>query len=198
MLRIPFKWFEFAFEWWNLVGMVRICIRMLRISSNDCIRMLRILMVKIAFESLKFGSNGSNLYWNASNLFSILKYECFGSLSNGYNLHLNVSNHVRYVRICIRIVRIPFEWSEFAVSNFVRMVQICCLESLLNVRICIQMLRISLKWFEFAFKWFKCLLTGSSLHSNASNSFRMVRICIWMLQVWFEIAFECFESLSNG
>ena len=41
-------------------------------------------------------------------------------------------------------------------------------------------------------------LSGSSLRSNASNPFRMVRICIWMLQVWFEIAFECFESLSNG
>ena len=51
-------------------------------------------------------------------------------------------------------------------------------------------------WFE----WFESILNGSNLHSNASNPFRVVKICIWMLKTlfeWFEFAFECFESLSN-
>ena len=40
-----------------------------------------------------------------------------------------------------------------------------------------------------------------SWHSNASNPFRMVGIGIRMLRIpfeWLELAFECFESQSNG
>ena len=123
------------------------------------------------------------------------------------------------VRICIQMLRIPFEWFEFALE---------CFESLSNgsnlhsnssnvvrmVRICSQMLRIPFKWFEFAFECFESRLKGSNLHSNDLNHFRMVRIYIRMLRIWFEwleFAFEClklfrmvricircFESLSNG
>ena len=63
------------------------------------------------------------------------------------------------------------------------------------------MLRIPFELLEFAFEAFESLSNGSNLHSNASNPFRMVRICIRMLRIpfkWFEFAFECFESLSNG
>ena len=70
------------------------------------------------------------------------------------------------VRICIRILEIPFEWLEFELES---------LELLSNasnpfrtVRICIQMLRIPFEWFEF-------FSNGSNLHSNALNPFRMVR-----------------------
>ena len=50
------------------------------------------------------------------------------------------------------------------------------------------------------FKWFESISNGSILHSNASNPFRVVKICIRMLKTlfeWFEFAFECFESLLN-
>ena len=63
------------------------------------------------------------------------------------------------------------------------------------------MLRIPFEWLEFAFECFGSLSSGSNLHSNASNPFRMVRICIRMLRIpleCFKFAFECFESLSNG
>ena len=74
------------------------------------------------------------------------------------------------------------------------------------------MLPIPFEWFEFAFECFESLSNGLNLHLNASlngynlhsndlNPFRMVRICIPMLQIpfeCFEFAFECFESLSNG
>ena len=83
------------------------------------------------------------------------------------------------------------------------------------VRICIRMLRIPFDWFEFAFECFKSLSNGSNVHSNGSNPFRKIRICIsnasnpfqivriWIRKLripfeWFEFAFECFESLSNG
>ena len=62
------------------------------------------------------------------------------------------------------------------------------------------MLRILFEWFEFAFDCFESLSNGSNLDCNASNPFRMVRICIQLLQIpleWFEFEFECFESLSN-
>ena len=42
---------------------------------------------------------------------------------------------------------------------------------------------------------------GSNLHSNYSNPIRMFRTCIPVVQIpyeWFEFAFECFKSLSNG
>ena len=40
------------------------------------------------------------------------------------------------------------------------------------------MLRIPFEWFEFAFERFESLSNGYNLHSNASNPFRMVRICM--------------------
>ena len=48
------------------------------------------------------------------------------------------------------------------------------------------------------FECFDSDLNGSNLHSNASNPFRMVGICIRMLQIHFKFAFECLESLLNG
>ena len=63
------------------------------------------------------------------------------------------------------------------------------------------MLRIPFEWLEFAFQRFESLSNGSNLHSNASNIFRMVRICIRMLQIpfeWLEFELECFELVSNS
>ena len=94
------------------------------------------------------------------------------------------------VRICIWMLRIPFEWLEF-------------------VFVCFE----TFKRFEFAFECFESLSNGSTLHSNASNRFRILSICILILRIpfeWlefvfegfetfkgFEFAFECFEFLSN-
>ena len=74
-------------------------------------------MVKIAFKSLKFGLNGSNLHLNALNPLRLVRiciqmlrvwfewfefeFERAKFLSNGQNLHSNVSILVRVVRICI-------------------------------------------------------------------------------------------------
>ena len=129
--------------------MVRICIRMLRISIVRrvwiCIRMVAtIFNVRICIRMLR------------------ISFEWLESLFNGSNLDSNASNLVWMVRICIPMVQI-----------------------LLNI--CIRMLRILLEGLEFALEWFKSLLTGSNLHSNASNFVRMLRI-----------SFECFEFRSNG
>ena len=101
----------------------------------------------------------------------------------------------RMVRICIRILRIKFKGFEFAFEFFESRSNGCqnlhsnasnspfhsCLPSSNLVRmvtICIRMLRNPFEWFEFAFKCFESLSNGSNLYSNASNPFRMVRICI--------------------
>ena len=108
MIRIPIEWLEFAFECFESLSnasnlhsidsnpsrMVRICIRMLRIPFE---------WLEFAFECFESLSNGSNFHSNASNPFK-----------NGSNLHSNDSNPYRMVRICIRMLRIPFEWLEFA------------------------------------------------------------------------------------
>ena len=60
------------------------------------------------------------------------------------------------------------------------------------------MLPISFECLEFAFECFECFQNGLNLHLNASNTFRMVRICIRIPFVRHEFGFECFESLSNG
>ena len=63
------------------------------------------------------------------------------------------------------------------------------------------MLRISFEWFEFAFECFESLSNGSNLHSNASNPFQMVKICIRTLRILlkgFLFAFECFEFGLNA
>ena len=88
------------------------------------------------------------------------------------------------------------------------------------VRICIRMLQICFERCKFAFECFDSLSKSLNLHTNASNAFRMDRICIRMLWIWFkllnlhsnvsnvvrkfriwfewlEFPFECFESLSN-
>ena len=45
-------------------------------------------------------------------------FECFESLSNGSNLHMNALNLFEMVRICILMLRIHFEWLEFAFESF--------------------------------------------------------------------------------
>ena len=121
------------------------------------------------------------------------------------------------VRICIRMLQIPFEWFEFAFECFQSISNGLNLHSnasnlVRKVRICIRMLSIPFEWFEFAleffesiFEWFEfafeCFQSisyGLNLHSNASNLVRRVRICIQMLQIpfkWFEFALEFFESI---
>ena len=80
------------------------------------------------FESL---SNGSNLHWNGSNPFEMVRmrfrklpitfewlefaFENFESLSNGSNLHSNASNPFRMVQILFRNLRVPFERFNFCI-----------------------------------------------------------------------------------
>ena len=147
-----------------------------------------------------------------------IKFESFKSLSNCLNLHSNVSDLVRRVKICIRMLKIWFEWSLFAfecfksLSNFqiyIRMLLILSNGSNLHsnasnafrkIRIYIQMFQIPFEWLEFTFESFKSLSNFLNLHSNASNPFRIIIICIRILHIPFELfefAFECFESRSK-
>ena len=57
------------------------------------------------------------------------------------------------------------------------------------VWICRWMHQILFEWLGFGFDCFKSRSKGSNLHLNATNLFRIVRICIWTL--------EHFESLLN-
>ena len=137
-------------------------------------------MLRISFEGYEFG------------------FKCFEFGLNGYS---NASNLLWIFRICIRMLRIPFECLDFAFEN-------------------------PFELFKFAFE---CLSNGWSLHwnasnpfssssnldSNASNPFRVIRILIgmlrmslWVVQIWirmlripfgwFEFAIKCFESCSKG
>ena len=45
-------------------------------------------------------------------------FECFESLSKGYNLQWNDSNLFRMVRSWILKIRIAFEWFEFGFESF--------------------------------------------------------------------------------
>ena len=130
------------------------------------------------------------------------------------------------VRIWIGMVRILFEWFEFAFKCFkshwsglnLHSKASKSFESRSNglnrvkvVRICNRMFRIPFEWFEFAFEYFESPSNGSNLHSNASNPIGVVWICIrrlqnplnpvrmvWIALKWFEFAIECFESHSSG
>ena len=129
--------------------MVRICIQILR----------------TPFDWFKFG------------------FKCFESLSNRLNLRYNALNAFQMVRICIRI---PSEWLEFGFksSNSFRLVWIF-----------IRMLWTPFEWFEFGIECFEFLLNSLNLHSNA---FWIVRSWIWMCGIWFEWLEFAFEFLSNA
>ena len=45
-------------------------------------------------------------------------FERFEMLSNGSNLHWKALNPFQMVRICNRMLQIPFEWIEFAFECF--------------------------------------------------------------------------------
>ena len=131
------------------------------------------------------------------------------------------------VRICIRKLRIAFEWLGFALEWFESLSKGLNLDSnALNpfrmFRICIRMLPISFEWFEFAFECSESLSNGSNLDSNGSNldsygsnldsngsnfrsnvsdPFQVLWVCIQMLRTSFkllEFPFEWFKSLSKG
>ena len=124
------------------------------------------------------------------------------------------------VRICIRIVRIPFECFELAfqlfksltngsnlhsnASNPFRMVQI----SFEWFEFEFRMLRISfewfefgcripLEWFEFVFEWLESL--SNSFEYAFANFVRLVRIRIVKIPFqWFKFEFKCFQCRSNS
>ena len=91
---IPFKWWEFAFEWLEslLNG------SNLHSNASNVVRMIRIciLMLRTSFERLEFA------------------FEWLESHFNCWNLHSNCLNSVGMVQIAIQIVRMPFEWFEVA------------------------------------------------------------------------------------
>ena len=165
MLQIPFEWLELAFErfescsnGWNW-----------HLNASNAFLMGWIGM------QFELCSNGSNLHSNASNpvLMVGILFECLESRSNGWNLH---SNPVRMIWICIQMVRISFEWFEFAFKWF---------KSRLNA------------W-KFAFECFETRSNGWNLHSSASNTVQKVEFALSALNPfeWLELAFECFESRS--
>ena len=124
--------------------------------------------LEFAFECFEFGSNGLTLHLNVPILFEwlVFAFKCFKFGSNGSNLHSNASNFFRIVTICILMFRFSLESFEFAFEL--------------------------LEPFEYAFKCFQSRSKCSNLHLNTSNPFRMVRICIRMLRIGLEFAFECF------
>ena len=101
MLRIPFKWFEFAFKRMES-----------RLKCSKWIRMLRTL------------SNGSNFHSNDSNPFRMIRISItmLETLSNA-------SNPFRMVQIRIRMLRIPFEWFEFGFEFFESLSNVSNLDS---------------------------------------------------------------------
>ena len=88
---------------------------------------------KCGFETFETLLNGSNLHSKLRSTFEWFEFafECFESLSKGSKLDLKAYNCLnleskalspfRMIKICIRMLRIPFEWLEFAFE---------CLESL--------------------------------------------------------------------
>ena len=109
-------------------------------------------------------------------------FECSKHLSNCYKLHPNASNPFRMAWICIGMLWILLKWFKFGFE---------CFESLSNG------LSLHLKMLRIPFEWFECF----EFDLNASNTFRMVRICIRMVWIpfkWFECGLECFESLCNA
>ena len=65
--------------------------------------------------------------------------------------------------------------------------------------------RVTFEWLESLSKGsnldLNALSTGSKLHSNTSNPFQMVPICIQMVRIpfqWLENELECFNSRSKG
>ena len=69
------------------------------------------------------------------------------------------------------------------------------------VRICIRLLQVPFELFKFTFECFESLLNGSNLHSNASNSFRKIRIYIQMFRIpfeWFKCGLKCSNLHSNA
>ena len=131
---------------------------------------------------------------------------------------------IRMVRICIRLLRISFEYPFEWLAHPCRLVRIC----IRLLRISFKWFEFAFEWLEslsnlsnFHFDCFESRSNVSNLHSIGKNPFRMVRICIdntvrtyylWNLHSitsnfvrmvripseWFEFAFYCFESRSNG
>ena len=166
MLRIPFEWLEFAFEF-----------RMLHLNLNAS---------NGSNLHLNFSlSNGSNLHLNASKPFRMVRISNASNNSNASNLHSNALNPFRMLQIWIWMLQIPFEWFEFAfecfeylsnsyqlhwnASNPFRMVRI------INAKNPFRMVRIWIRMIPIPF-------------SNASNFFR-----IWIPFEWLEFPFKCFQ-----
>ena len=122
MLRIPFEYLKFAFESFKSISNYS------NLHSNVS---NRFRMVLIFFECFESFSKALNLHLNPSNLLRIIRisFGCFESLSKGSNfpqmlridfdrfeLHSNVSNPFRRVRICIKILENPFQLFEFTLE----------------------------------------------------------------------------------
>ena len=172
------------------IWMVRICIRRLESHSNASNTVRRagigILILwtpfnwlELAFECFECCSNGWNWHSNASNpvLLLQLAFECYESHStgsNGWNWHLSASIPVRMVGIGIPVLRIPFEWLEYAFEWF---------ESRSNgwnwhsnasipdrrVGIGILIIRTPFNWMELAFECFECCSNGWECFEFRSN-----------------------------
>ena len=137
-------------------------------------------MLQILFEWLEFAFECFQIQ-----IRSIRKgFKAFESYWKHSNANSSHSKEIRSIQMQIRTIRKGFEAFEWN-SSHSKGIQ--CLYPF-------RMARISLECFE-------TLFNGSNLHWNASNPFRMARICIRMLPITFEcfeFAFECLESLSNA
>ena len=192
MLRILFKPFEFAFEWFeslisgsnldsnalNPFRMVSICIRMLRIPFE---------LFEFAFVCFESLSNGSNFDSNA--------FQMYSNDSNPFRVVRISIRIVQIVGICIRMFQINFQNLHSNALKGIRSIRMWLefvfemLRIPLQFRICIRILEIPFKWVIFGFECFESLSSGSNLDLKASNPFCRER---------FEFAFECFESNSSG
>ena len=157
----------------------------------------------MAFKYFKFGLNDSNLHSNVSNSFRIVRI-CIQMVRISLNMHSNTQKPFQMVRFCI--------WMPQMLEFLSK-----CLNLHLNGSNLVQMVRFCVRMFPFPFKqnlhsnassWFECfkfafesLSNGYNLHLNASSLVWTVWIFLQTHWVPFErlkFALECFDSCLNS
>ena len=120
MLPISFKWLRFSLKWleslWNASNIAFESLSNVWNLHSNASNLIR--MVQIRFRTVRIPLECSNSHSNDSNPCFEFAFEWLESSSYGSNMHSNASNHIRMAGICIRIVRICFEWFEFALECF--------------------------------------------------------------------------------
>ena len=139
MLWIPFEWLEFELECFETLStgsnfhlnasnpfqMARICIRMLAITFECFPMQIRTVQkifkaFKCKFEpferDLKHSNGNSNHSKGIRRIWIQIRTIRMGF--EAFECKFDAMNPFRIVRICIWMLRIPFEWLEFAFQRF--------------------------------------------------------------------------------